>query len=655
MPRLPTDSIAAAQLLVRDLYRPIALYEGRQFFAVAETARPMGGDDWLWTDDNAKVLEFVSRPEVWRRFPQQPVEMLRFVEAMCRAPFIFRRVSAPRLERVAGGEGPSGNFLHSLMLIKSEMPRGAMIAGLRFHDGRDADNLVLSGNVVEFTYRRRRIRLNVGEAVSEASAELRGDTLTLRHSGELFFKAGWRERRLGRITYTYTINARSLLIGVEAVLDVDSTVAVHDVVLTVAHDHLSRQGPNNVLYHTFAAQLPGGPQHVTAGEPMRAVLPIAGASYYSLAQADIAGFALGVHSAPRGPTPLAEVELRVVHPGLLHLARARYRFTGNCRGARLVVEEDKMLTAGGFYDRVADYAELMQFVAAQRSAPAAIDYSVSYDYGSEINAFAKCFAVSANEDMPENVTSVAPLAKELFDTYIESYDECFVAGHYQQKNTIMSRQLAFVILGVATMYRATGAADYLGKLRELTNVLLDFEVRFADVDGEPISAFTYGRHSQRAAWVDGHSSSLLALVQAKRFIDDPRLAAAIDRGIGGYCLETCAMPPRKIDTVSVAVMLDGGAKGPVRHLENSYWNFNVGLALRFFNALRAADDPELQAIAAKYRGRLELFEIVMHHQLERSLTEHSDAIEIRTSAGSSETNSETQPWVMLGLLGHPYD
>ena len=32
-----------------------------------------------------------------------------------------------------------------------------------------------------------------------------------------------------------------------------------------------------------------------------------------------------------------------------------------------------------------------------------------------------------------------------------------------------------------------------------------------------------------------------------------------------------------------------------------------------------------------------------------------DSVEIRTSIYSGETNSETQPWVMLGLLGHPYD
>jgi hypothetical protein len=79
------------------------------------------------------------------------------------------------------------------------------------------------------------------------------------------------------------------------------------------------------------------------------------------------------------------------------------------------------------------------------------------------------------------------------------------------------------------------------------------------------------------------------------------------------------------------------------------------LALRFFAALRNSPNADLQAIAARHRDRIELFEMVLRWQLQRSITERDDSIEIRTSMHAAETNSETQPWVMLGLLGHPYD
>ena len=244
--------------------------------------------------------------------------------------------------------------------------------------------------------------------------------------------------------------------------------------------------------------------------------------------------------------------------------------------------------------------------------------------------------------------------RALFDRYVGVYFDVFVSGHHQGRNTIMSRQLAFVILGVVTMYRATGEDGYRETLRRLCDVLLDFEVRFNDVAGQPASGFPYGIGTHRSAFVDGHSASLLALTQAARYLPDQRIPAAIDRGLASYCIETTAVDigrPVKIDVVSTSI---GDAHGN-RYTENAYWNFNVGLALRLFGALRGTTDPILQQIAAKHRERIELLEMLLRWQLQHSITEHADSIEIRTSVYSGETNSETQPWVMLGLLGHPYD
>ena len=56
---IPIDTFAAAEFLVRHMYRPTDLGSGESFFAIAETALPIEGDSWFWTDDNAKVLEFL--------------------------------------------------------------------------------------------------------------------------------------------------------------------------------------------------------------------------------------------------------------------------------------------------------------------------------------------------------------------------------------------------------------------------------------------------------------------------------------------------------------------------------------------------------------------------------------------------------------------
>ena len=89
--------------------------------------------------------------------------------------------------------------------------------------------------------------------------------------------------------------------------------------------------------------------------------------------------------------------------------------------------------------------------------------------------------------------------------------------------------------------------------------------------------------------------------------------------------------------------------------ETAFWNFKAGLSLRFFGALRRSTNPAVQAVASRHRDQVAVFEAVLRRQLARAAAEHDGCIEFRTSVLSGETNSETQPWVMLGLLGHPFD
>src|SRR5260221_11916127 len=102
MSSLPTEALAAARFLFRHMYRRVAISGGIDLFAFSEN--PSAEDLWFWSDDNSKILEFLSRPEVWRQFPHETGEVLRFVRAMCHGPFIFRRLSSVRLES-AGQQG----------------------------------------------------------------------------------------------------------------------------------------------------------------------------------------------------------------------------------------------------------------------------------------------------------------------------------------------------------------------------------------------------------------------------------------------------------------------------------------------------------------------------------------------------------------------
>jgi hypothetical protein len=79
------------------------------------------------------------------------------------------------------------------------------------------------------------------------------------------------------------------------------------------------------------------------------------------------------------------------------------------------------------------------------------------------------------------------------------------------------------------------------------------------------------------------------------------------------------------------------------------------MTLRFFAALRKSSHPSLRSIVARYSERMAVFENILRRQIKQSITQREDGIEVRTAISAGETNSETQPWVMLGLFGHPCD
>ena len=650
MPAIPKDAFSAAEFLIRHMYRSFEIGEGHSLSAIAETEKPMGGDTWFWSDDNAKALEFLSRPELWRLYSREVVEIIRFVQAMCAGPFIFRRVGLPRLDRVEI-EGHGSEYRHSFLRLAYQPALAAVVVALRFHDERNFDHLSLAGNYVEFTYRQRRFNVPVETAISDVSVAQNGTQLTVSCAREMRFKSRLREISLGFVAHSYTIDAGSMVIRVEAALDVDPGLMISDVVLTIGHSAL-----NQSYYNTIVTDGSGNRSvHFMADAPTRERLQLRGTSYYQMRSREISGDSLAVHTLVRNLGNLLGLDVDVRPQGFLHQVIARYEFPGPHRGTRLIVTEDKVLTGGGLYDRISDYVALVRQAPRGGSKIGAVyDLSTSYDYGAKINAFAKCYAVCARCIDPEPASLIEEL-RHSFDRYLDYYFELFIDRHTERPNAIFSRDLAFVILGLATMYRATEVKGYLQRLRELCDILLGFEYRFDDLAGNQASGFLMRMNSPPIAYVDCHAAALLALTHATRFIDDPRLPAAIERGLRSYGIATCVedIGDRmvKVDTVTTTMIHASGQN----HAENSFWNFKAGMTLRCFSALCASPNPALQAIVQQHGPRLELLKMLLLRQISASITGHMDGVEVRTSVYSGETNSETQPWVMLGLLGHPAD
>ncbi|MBP0492358.1 hypothetical protein [Roseomonas indoligenes] len=645
---LTTDPIPYAAFIVRHLLHPVGPRFGdRQ--AVAETEEMMDGDRWFWSDDNAKALEFLSLPKVWWAYPEAVEATFGFLRDLCRGPYVYRRLGQARLEAVEN-DGARARFVHSLMDITCDLPRGIVTVGVRFHDGRTARNVMLTGNYVRFTYAGIGHTLDVEDAIGAWEIRHRGDSLELSHASELRFAQHGRDLRLGRLVYAYRFDARSTIFRVEASLDLDPGVTVSDLVLTIAADDLTH-GELGMVYNAVRARQPGAaPMRVGVTEPAEGLLPLAGAPYWSMSRDRfMRGFSPAIHSVPREPGRLSALNMVAREEGNLHWVAAEHAFPGERCGGLISAEETKLLTSGGFYDRVDDMAAI---IGAEAAAPPSqpIDLSLSYDYGVELSAFARRARMLARAG-----EAAAPMVEEalgMHDQLLAAYEENMLAPAETDPRAIFSRPLSFVVMGLVDALAVTGSPRHREALRRAVDALLTFERPMKDMVGKPVSVFPMGKG--KPPYLDCHAAAVLALARAATALDDPRIAPALDRALGTYALGTHAVDlggPVKQDGVVIDVHDEAGN----RHTHGSFWNYSAGLSLRGFAALRRSSRPELREVVARHKDRVELFETLMRRQVARSIRERGDALEIRTSVPSAESNSETQPWVAMGIIEDPCD
>ena len=183
-----------------------------------------------------------------------------------------------------------------------------------------------------------------------------------------------------------------MLFEVEAALDLIPAIRVSDVVLTIGHGGL------RIACSTVSSLLRplGRPLSMPRADRRpdcrimrrrRVLCDPAGAHF--------GGFAGGAFAAAGAAAPGRHRD-RCPRRKVSSTGSSRATVSRRASRGRLVAAEHKLITAGGFYDRVGDYAGLMRRGSAAKAMQrSACDFSISYDYGATFNALAKCFAVAA--------------------------------------------------------------------------------------------------------------------------------------------------------------------------------------------------------------------------------------------------------------------
>jgi hypothetical protein len=542
------------------------------------------------------------------------------------------------------------------MNVSATPGKGIVTLGMRFHDDRTARNAILTGNYIRFAFRGRLHTLDVEDNIFDSGSEFRDSDMCFWWKSKIELNDTnpflWRRLRIGTLTYTCFVKASSMFVDLKAELEIEGGLEISDVVLTFGLDDLSHND-NNIRYEAMSIVVPTQePQIVSAEAGSRFEIEANGCSYWSVFQrSQMPGFAVGIHTLPAGRCPMSA--LRVTcreNDAQFHWVVSEFKFPGPQVGT-LIAQERKLITAGGFYSAAETYAEILQRQSRLADASTCpIDFSISYDYGAEVHALARCLrglaggsVTLANEELKSRLEESA---LHLFDVY----NEYFLQQAHERDSEIFSRSLSFVALAYAEMLEATGKTLYADALRNVCELICRFERENPAVDGSPQSGFVMGTTHDALPYVDCHVACLLALTRSTEIFNEKAWLPSIDRGLSAFCIDTMLINfcgPKKQDVVGVDYLDHNGQ----RHTLETFWNFKAGLCLRLFNALRKTKHEGLRAIWTKQSERLSVLEMLMRERINRSLRDRGTGTEILTSMLSNETNSETQPWVALGLCG----
>ena len=233
----------------------------------------------------------------------------------------------------------------------------------------------------------------------------------------------------------------------------------------------------------------GGRPLYAAGSAVGAVACRRRAAYYVIRQEHISADALAVHSLPLAPQHLAGNRDRGRDAGAARPGRrALSSFPARHRGGRLVAAEHKLITAGGFYDRVGDYAALMREAVgcerrcSGRPATSASPTITARRSTRSPNASRSCRGLRAAPrptcSRPERTARRLRLDPVILLRVLRLHD-------MKSARTRSSRASSpLPCSGSATMLPGDRRRRVPAPAERLCEVLLDFEMRFEDKAGD---------------------------------------------------------------------------------------------------------------------------------------------------------------------------
>ena len=605
--------------------------------AVAETEHTLSDDEWFWIDDNTKAMELFALPTVAVRYPRQVAHMRRFIVDLSPGPFFFRRKATPRL--VVEKDTLADFYVRTgLLEVRGDLTRGYITAGYRFHDGRDEPVVVFQSHHVAFDYGGRHHILSfdefqVGARITPVYSDGSTTMSAVRLEQTSRFLVG--DVHVCTATLVLTMRRDSVYPRRTMTVAAPAGVTLGHVVVRLGFAHLSE---HPLLRHYNGVHVAHG--HPPGGAGGHSVLKVR-AGRRTIASGPTRWFALysgdgqigtdyAVVTVPESPETgdsMVTVGTATGTSPTANAVSAAYALGTVAGGREATHAEHVVLLAGGLYFSMSDY----DTVFANVTRWADVDLSISYDYGAEVHTFATLALVDAQFRTPQ--------AAEFVDRHLAAYDRNFlvrgVRGNYPH---VFRRGLAFIIVAVENMYRATGDAKYREWHARYVRVMTHGGVTSRSPEGRPRYVF------ERTQFVDEHAAAAWALARVALFTGNAQYATLARDAI--YTLE---LAPRDGHGSSISIF--NPRRGGRAKDDTMKWSFKAGLIVRYLRALRVvASMPGFRHLfVPEDHDAIDRREALARAYITTCTRDHGRTVEVLTSWDAGETNSETLPWVIAGL------
>ena len=623
------------------------------FVALSETAERFNETRWFWTDDNAKAAELLCEPAFYDADPAPADAAIDFVRRMSTGAVIQRRCGPPEL-RILSTDPKAFRAETAFFILEGDLSLGVVRQSLRFNDGRTVVAAQHTGNMVHLHTGRRKCVVDVEGTINDYGVETGTDSFTVWHSSRIAIPATpWLRQAakpVGRLRYSYSISAHRPSVTLTVEFALDDGVSLDNLSLSTALDQLSRIP--GIDYRSVSVRTAGVDKFIPRVADATSALHTGRADYIGISQVGASpGFSYGIHILLPDGAKLREVTASGQKGGLLHWLVQKYRMGAVPSGGTVRLTEERMLTGGGYYDALSHYEAVLR----GGLGGGGYDPSMTYDIGAELNAVATqiLFARSGRYARPPSGERLAEL-RAWYDRHLQRYFEFVRPGTADDLARLFTRGIGYVALSLDCMLRATGEATYRQQLDLAVSLILRMGRRLQC--GRDEHDLTFGDvWAGHVPFLDNHAACVLALARAAWYGDpDGALSRAVNEGILGIKLHSAIVDLGNGHTIAADSLatLNVGANP---HADTGFWNFKLGVVLRALHAAEYAADAGKLQMDSLARKRLSLRRDLCVELLEMSMRWHTapdgqPMMEVLTARIAGETNSETQPWVALGLF-----